>query len=74
MTKDSTLHKMAKAKLLEYWPQLTERQQDMFRRMYSHKDLTATIEDITDRMPIEEFDHAIFQCENTIRKNNLNNS
>lgn len=51
----------------------TEGQQMMFKRMYSHKNLDRSIEDAVDNIDPEKIDHAITQCENTIRKNKLNN-
>jgi hypothetical protein len=40
----------------------------IFKRMYSHKDLTKSIDDIVDDMDDSELDHALLQTENTLRR------
>lgn len=47
----------------------TEKQQQLFKRMYSHKDLTADIETIINKMPDNKIDWAIQQCERTVEMN-----
>lgn len=66
---NSTLHQLGKAKLIEYWDELTTDQQLVFKRLYSHEDLGESIQDIVNKMPVDKIDHAIFQCETSIRKN-----
>ncbi len=40
---------------------------DVFRRMYSHKDLTRPIGFVVDTMPAEKLDWALSQSENSIK-------
>jgi len=56
--------------LINLYNQCTSEQQLLFRRMYSHKNLEASIEEISDKIPNEKFDWAIQQCERTIINNN----
>ena len=42
----------------------------MFKRMYSHKNLDADINDVIDSMPSEKLDWALSQVENSISKLN----
>ena len=46
----------------------------MFKRMYSHKDLDANINDIVDNMPAEKLDWALSQVENSLAKQRKNKS
>lgn len=55
--------------LKELLAQTTEKQQHFFKRMYSHKNLDAHIEDVVDKIPNGKIDWAIQQCEATIVKN-----
>ena len=45
--------------------QCTEKQQMMFKRMYSHKNLELPINDAVDQMDENKIDWAITQCEGT---------
>ena len=49
--------------------QCTEGQQRIFKRMYSHKNLELSINDVVDQMDPDKMDWAISQCEATLRKN-----
>lgn len=49
------------AKLPEGW-------QMRFKRMYSHKDLEADINDVIDNMPTDKLEWALTQVENSITK------
>lgn len=55
--------------LLELLNQCTPEQQNIFKRMYSHKDLQKSNEEIVAQLPVEKLDWAITQCEMTLRKN-----
>lgn len=41
----------------------------MFNRMYSHKNLEASIDEAVDGMDEDKISHAITQCERTVEKN-----
>jgi len=45
--------------LIDLYNQCTSEQQLMFRRMYSHKNLEASIEEISSKMPDEKFNWAV---------------
>ena len=55
--------------LKELLSQTTEEQQMFFKRMYSHKDLQADINDVVDKMPDEKINWAIQQVERTVIQN-----
>lgn len=55
--------------LLSLLIQCTEPQQLLFKRMYSHSDLTLSIEKVVEQMPFDKLHVAIRQCENTITSN-----
>lgn len=40
----------------------------IFKRMYSHKNLSLTIDQVVNNMPIEKLDWALTQCEETLNK------
>lgn len=48
--------------------QYTKPQRMLFKRMYSHGNLDATISDIVDNMPYEKLEWAVCQVENTLAK------
>ena len=54
---------LLRGKLKELLSQCTEKQQAFFDRMYRCP---------VDEFPMDKIDHAIWQCENTIRKNKTN--
>lgn len=60
---------MGKDILKNLLAQCTEPQQLMFKRMYCHKNLDATIEEAVEQMDETKIDHAITQCERTVAKN-----
>jgi len=71
--KSLVLKKIAEFKkntFFDLYNQLTSEQQRFFRMMYSHKNPELSIEEIYDKIPLEKIDWAIYQCENTIIKNN----
>lgn len=47
----------------------TEPQQMVFKRMYSHNDLSLDINKVVDNIPIDRLDWAFSQVERTINKN-----
>ena len=49
---------------------LTEEQQLMFKRMYSHKNLDLVIDKVVDNMKEEHLDHAMTQIQNSLAKLN----
>ena len=49
--------------------QCTDPQKLLFRRMYSHKNLEKTIDDVVDAMPAEKLENALDQVERTVVKN-----
>lgn len=49
-------------------PRLTDEQRLIFKRMYSHSDLSADMEKVIEAMPKEKLDWAMMQVENTLRK------
>lgn len=50
--------------------QCTEKQQMLFKRMYSHENLELPINEVVDQMPDDKIDWAVTQCERTVEKNN----
>lgn len=61
----------AKRILKELLAQCTEKQQLLFKRMYSHNNLEMPINDVVDQINEDKLDWAISQCMNTVTKNNL---
>lgn len=68
--KNTTLIKLAKDLMLSLIEQCTEPQQMLFKRMYCHHNLEATIKEAVDQMDPMKIDWAITQTEATIIKNN----
>lgn len=58
--------------LKELLPKCNEKQQLMFKRMYSHNNLNATIDEAVDNMDDSKIEWAIEQVERTIEKNVIN--
>ena len=50
--------------------QCNEAQQTLFKRMYSHDNLEASIDDVVDNVPLDRLDHAMQQVERTLSKAN----
>ena len=67
---NETLKIAAKKILKDLLVQCTEGQQMLFKRMYSHKNLELSINEVVDKMDETKIDHAITQCERTVEKNN----
>jgi hypothetical protein len=68
--KNKTLIKLAKDLLVGLLNQCSEPQQLLFKRMYYHKKLDATMEETVEQMEADKLDWAITQTEETIKKNN----
>lgn len=67
---NATLSLQIRTAILELLTQCTEKQQLIFRRMYSHKDLDAELSAIVlHDMPDEKLDHAFSQVERTVFNN-----
>ena len=48
--------------------QCTDSQVLLFKRMYSHKNLEASISEVVDKMPDDKIEWAVCQVENTLAK------
>jgi len=68
---NKTLNSAAKEILKNLLVQCTEQQQLMFKRMYCHENLNATIDEAIEQMDENKIDWAITQVERTIEKNSL---
>ena len=66
--KSELLIKAAKIILKELLEQCTFNEQKMFKRMYSHKDLNLSIDEVVENIALDKIDWAICQCENTLKK------
>lgn len=62
------LQTFARQYLKDGLAKLPEGHVDVFRRMYSHKNPTALIPDVVDRMPVEKLDWAMQQVANSLEK------
>ena len=60
------LQEYARTQLKEGLAKLPESNQLLFKRMYSHEDLEANINDVVDIMPEERLDWAMQQVQRTI--------
>ena len=67
--KNETIINTAKKELKELLLECTERQQFMFKRMYSHKNLDLPIHEVVDQMAVDKIDWAMTQIERTVKKN-----
>ena len=65
---NQTLINNNKTILLDLLKQCTEPQQFMFKRMYSHKNLDASIEEAVENMAENKIDWAVTQVEKTLNK------
>ena len=63
---NAALQEFARQQLKDGLSKCTEAQRDLFRRMYSHKDLTCPMDEVVDRMPEDKLDWAMQQVENTL--------
>ena len=68
---NNILQNYARAQLKEMLARCTKDMQMLFKRMYSHKDLTLDIDTVVNNMPEEKLDWAMQQCERTLEKFNL---
>ena len=62
------LTKTAREYLKENLPILPDASQLLFKRMYSHKNLTLSIGEVVDDMPEEKLDWAMQQVKSTLEK------
>jgi hypothetical protein len=65
---NDTIKQFAKQQLKDGLAKSTEPEQQMFKRMYSHKNLELPINDVVDNMPDEKIDMALSQVERTLNK------
>lgn len=66
-----TLQRLKKEKreiLFKMVIQCTDKQQLLFKQMYSHKNLELPMDKVVENIPEEKLDWAIIQCENTLKK------
>ncbi len=63
---NESLQNYARAQLKRMLVRCTKDMQLMFKRMYSHKDLTLDINTVVDNMPEEKLDWAMQQCKRTV--------
>lgn len=68
--KNEILIKLGKEILKSYLHLCTSDEKLMFNRMYSHDNLDRNIEDVVDQLDPSKIDHAITQCQNTIKHGN----
>ena len=68
---NESLKSYARAYLKSLLSECTEGQQLMFKRMYSHKDLSRPIDTVVDMMEDDKLDWAVSQCERTVEKNKV---
>ena len=62
------LQQFARATLKDGLSKLTEREITVFKRMYSHEDLTLGIDTVIDNLPASKLDWAMEQVGNTLKK------
>ena len=62
------LQNFARLELKAGLAKLPESNQKMFKRMYSHDDLSRDINDVVDIMPECKLDHAMQQVERSLKK------
>jgi len=62
----------ARKLVLEKLQLVTNPQFIIFKRMYSNKNMDASKEDVAKSMNYAKIDHALFQLDNTIKKNKGN--
>jgi len=63
---NDTLQEFARQDLKDGLGECNEQQQLLFKRMYSHKNLDASINDVVDNMPVEKLDWAMQQVSKTL--------
>lgn len=62
------LQKFARDELKDGLKRLPEANVKFFKRMYSHENLDADINDVVDTMPIDKLSHAMDQVSRTLQK------
>lgn len=67
--KNETIKNVAKEMLKELLSECTERQQLMFKKMYCHRNLELSINDVVDQIADDKIDWAFTQVERTVEKN-----
>ncbi len=65
---NKSLRIYARKELKESLNRCTSAQQTLFKRMYAHGNLNASIEDVIDNMEAEKLDRAMTQVQNTLNK------
>lgn len=69
---NETINQFARSQIITGLAQLSETHSEIFKRMYSHKDLSKSIPDIVRDMPEEKLDWALTQVESSIQKMEAN--
>lgn len=67
---NSTIDNFTREQIKEGLKSLPDNWQLMFKRMYSHKNLEADIDEVVNKMPSNKLDWALSQVENSINKLN----
>lgn len=67
---NTEIEKYTRDLIYEKLLQITDAQFLFFKRMYSHKDLEADKRTVANNMDINKTEHALFQLDNQINKNN----
>lgn len=65
---NNQLQEYARETLKQELSQCTEEQKLLFKRMYSHKNITLSINEVVDKMPEDKLDWAMQQVVNTLNK------
>ena len=68
---NNTLQEFAKNQLKNGLLKCSEKQQLLFKRMYSHNNLDKSIDEVINDMPEDKLDWAMQQVEKTLLKNKL---
>ena len=66
------LQAFARKELKNGLSKCNERQQHLFKRMYSHNNLQLSINEIIDNMEENKLDRVMQQVQNTLKKNEIN--
>ena len=64
------IQEFARTTLKEGLSLCTDAQQLLFKRMYAGGNLEMDINDVVDNMSEDKLDHAMYQVQNTLEKNN----
>ena len=65
---NNTVEQFTRDQILEGLKELPESWVFMFKRMYSHENLDAKIEDVVNSMPSDKLDWALSQVQNSIKR------